>query len=348
MSEKSENATEVYPLVIIGAGLSGLVAARRLVDEFHAPVTLVDKGRGVGGRLATRRIDGDRFDHGAQYFTARSPEFQRIVADWVHRGLAREWSKGFALENGKRKEDGFPRYIMDQGMTQAPKTLAEGLPIQLNMRVRSLSIGSLGWEIYFDDEQSTVWVAKSLLLTAPVPQCLEWLKAGNTRLSPIIYQRLCAIEYQPSIATMVRLKGPSLVPPPGGVWLSGEPLTWIADNTLKGIGSTQDKAPEVGRLTLHSGPQFAKKHWEDNPEEVGNKMIESGKAWMGSEVETFQTHRWKYSLAIRHDKAPFLRMDSPHPLWFAGDGFCAPRIEGAAVSGWLVAEEIARRLNFCD
>lgn len=344
MNEMNEEPTQIFPLLIVGAGLSGLVAARRLVDEFQVPVILVDKSRGVGGRLATRRIDGDRFDHGAQYFTARSPEFQSIVDGWSQKGIVREWSKGFALENGSRKEDGFPRYIMDQGMTQGPKALAKGLPIHLGKRVRSIAVGSLGWEVRFDEageEETTVWIAKRLLLTAPVPQCLEWFAASDTVLEPQIYQRLCAIEYQPSFATMVRLKGPSVTPKPGGIWLSGEPLTWIADNTLKGIGSEREGAPEVGRLTLHSGPVFSRKHWDDDLEEVGRMMIAAGKPWMGSEVETFVTHRWKYSLATRHDPAPFLKIASPHPLWFAGDGFCAPRVEGAAMSGWFVADSIS-------
>ena len=87
MTEMTKQGAEVFPLLIVGAGLSGLVAARRLVDHYGAPVELVDKGRGVGGRLATRRMDGDRFDHGAQYFTARDPVF-RI---WFKVGSTRDW-----------------------------------------------------------------------------------------------------------------------------------------------------------------------------------------------------------------------------------------------------------------
>ena len=72
---------------IIGAGVSGLVAGRRLVDA-GATVIIVDKGRSVGGRLATRRIGGATFDHGAQFFTVRTPAFQAQVDDWVERFMA--------------------------------------------------------------------------------------------------------------------------------------------------------------------------------------------------------------------------------------------------------------------
>ena len=74
-------------VVIVGAGICGLVAGRRLADS-DADVVLVDKGRSVGGRLATRRIGDATVDHGAQFFTVRTPAFQRQVDDWVDRGLA--------------------------------------------------------------------------------------------------------------------------------------------------------------------------------------------------------------------------------------------------------------------
>ena len=65
-------------IIVVGAGLSGLSAARELSSRGH-DVTVFDKGRGVGGRLATRRAGSAVFDHGAQFFTARSDEFQQQV-----------------------------------------------------------------------------------------------------------------------------------------------------------------------------------------------------------------------------------------------------------------------------
>ena len=76
--------------VVVGAGLAGLIAARTLVAEGHS-VTVVDKGRSVGGRLATRRIAGATVDHGAQFFTVRDPEFADIVSRWVDADVVHEW-----------------------------------------------------------------------------------------------------------------------------------------------------------------------------------------------------------------------------------------------------------------
>ena len=75
-----------YPCLIIGAGMAGLSAGQQLTSR-GAEVIIIDKGRGVGGRLATRWSDtpeGVRafYDHGAQFFTVRTPLFQSFVDRW--------------------------------------------------------------------------------------------------------------------------------------------------------------------------------------------------------------------------------------------------------------------------
>ena len=75
-------------IIIIGAGMAGLTCARRLTYA-GMDVRILDKGRGIGGRLATRRTDtGLTFDHGAQYVTARGPGFQRTVNGMLRDGFA--------------------------------------------------------------------------------------------------------------------------------------------------------------------------------------------------------------------------------------------------------------------
>ena len=49
---------------IVGAGICGLAAAAELAAAGRE-VAVFDKSRGIGGRLATRRVDAMSFDHGA-------------------------------------------------------------------------------------------------------------------------------------------------------------------------------------------------------------------------------------------------------------------------------------------
>ena len=66
-------------IVIIGAGVSGLLCGKRLAEAGHSALIL-DKGRNTGGRLSTRQTDGAVFHHGACslpdfYSHKKLPEF---------------------------------------------------------------------------------------------------------------------------------------------------------------------------------------------------------------------------------------------------------------------------------
>ena len=86
------NESKTDPVLIIGAGMAGLTAARQL-HEANLPVLVVDKGRGVGGRMATRRIGHGRVDHGAQCFTVRDQHFALCVSDGQVAGVVSRWGQ---------------------------------------------------------------------------------------------------------------------------------------------------------------------------------------------------------------------------------------------------------------
>ena len=77
-------------IAIIGAGLSGLTAANILNE--HAKVTVFDKARGPSGRLATRRAEPYNFDHGCQFFSAKSNTFKELLAPMLRRGVIKCWN----------------------------------------------------------------------------------------------------------------------------------------------------------------------------------------------------------------------------------------------------------------
>ena len=105
--------------VIVGAGISGLLIARVLHDS-GARVTVLEKSRGFGGRLATKRVGDAVFDQGAQYFTVKDPRFAAWVEKWEREGLVSLWP------GGERHR----RYIGRPSMTSVAKALAEGLDVK--------------------------------------------------------------------------------------------------------------------------------------------------------------------------------------------------------------------------
>src|SRR3990170_2758785 len=131
--------------VVVGAGISGLLAARELQTAGWRVVVL-DKGRGVGGRMATRRVRDGTFDHGAQFFTVRAERFGRLVEEWLESGVVEEWSRGFADAEGRQNEDGHPRYRGSEGMISIPKHLARGLDVRTGERVVEVNIRDGAWE----------------------------------------------------------------------------------------------------------------------------------------------------------------------------------------------------------
>ena len=116
-------------VVVVGAGISGLLCARRLVEN-GVDVQVLEQSTRVGGRLATERIGEAVFDTGAQFFTVRTPGFQALVDAWIARCVAREWCRGFPPA-----PDGFPRYIGVEGMAAIAEAAAEGLDLRLDVTV---------------------------------------------------------------------------------------------------------------------------------------------------------------------------------------------------------------------
>ena len=87
-------------IAIIGAGISGLSAAHLLKD--FADITLFEKERGVSGRMSTRRAGPYFFDHGAQYFTARTKNFQDFIQPLLEEGIIERWNARYVKFKGNQ------------------------------------------------------------------------------------------------------------------------------------------------------------------------------------------------------------------------------------------------------
>ena len=320
--------------LVIGAGMAGLVAARTLQEQ-GVRVTVLDKGRGVGGRMATRRIGAAVFDHGAQFFTARNPRFRALVGGWLKADAAREWCTGFVGPEGFLHSDKHPRYLGVKGMTAVPKFLARGLDIQLGRRITFAEARGRQWTVW--TEHGTIFTADALLLTAPVPQSLAILDAGSTALPSQSRSALDAIRYDPCIALMVQPTA-SRLPAPGGLQLPGEPIAWIGDNRRKGIST----APAV---TIHAGGEFSRTHWDCEDVEIASTLLTAASDWLSDPADDVQVHRWRFAKPTALFPGECLAVSEPLPLVFAGDAFGAPRVEGAALSGMAAAQAILESLN---
>jgi renalase len=322
--------------VVVGAGISGLLAARDLTAAGWRVVVL-DKGRGVGGRMATRRIGDGTFDHGAQFFTVRGERFGRLVEGWLESGVVEEWTRGFADASNRRNEDGHPRYRGSRGMTSVPKHLSRGLDVRVGERVAEVNVREGAWEAR--TEYGSLVTGAALLLTAPVPQSLAPFREESA-LSEEARRRLERISYSPCLALMALLDGPTGVPEPGGVQIKGEPLDWVGDNQRKGIS----RAPSV---TIHAGPEWSRAHFDADEARVTASLL----AFAGEQLQTDLSSgvvetslaRWRYSWVTQPFPGPCLVARDEPPLIFAGDAFGPSKVEGAALSGLAAADHLLGR-----
>lgn len=188
-------------MLVIGAGMAGLTAATAL-RRAGLRVLALDKGRGVGGRLASRRIGGATFDHGAQFITARDRRFADVLQRWRQAGAIEEWCRGCA-EDG----DGHPRWRGTPTMNGVAKHLAQGLAIDLDTHVVALRRSEGRWSA--ETRTGAQVTSSAVILTPPVPQSLAIIDAGGTALQAEIRTRLAAIDYERCLVVMAVLGSPS-------------------------------------------------------------------------------------------------------------------------------------------
>ena len=343
MNTTTTSGADAAPLnsadvLIVGAGLSGLLAAHELQARGLSAL-LLDKGRSVGGRLATRRVGPGRADHGAQFFTVRSPEFRAWVERWQAEELVFVWSTGWSDGSlADTPSDGHPRYAVRGGMNALAQHLAQGLDVRVDTPVTSLTPTAKGWQA--TDQAGQVFSGRALLLTPPAPQSLALLDASGVALADRDREDLERIEYAPSLAGIFWLDQPTRLPEPGAMQRSNAPIAWMADNQRKGI------SPEATLATVHAAPEISQTVWQMPKSAVLESLYAGLQPFLapGTRLVESQLKRWRYALPVEFHPERTLMAEGLPPLAFAGDAFGGPRVEGAALSGLVTGQMLAASL----
>ncbi|MEL6686987.1 MAG: FAD-dependent oxidoreductase [Pseudomonadota bacterium] len=319
-------------IAIIGAGIAGLTAARRLSPNHE--VILFDKSRGVGGRMSTRYAGDYEFDHGAQYFTVTDPEFQALMDKEAKKGEVSRWkSRGFYLKTGELTADtGRNRWVGMPRMNRLPKSLAEGLTIELGRRVSEIS-GTAGnvWLGFEDGANEGPF--DRVICTAPALQASD-LIAVDSSLQPA----LTSVKMQACFALMVGWPEPF-----DAGWdtlrVSNLPISWLALNHAK-----PGRKEGVSTLMVHAAPDWSDEHAESDRDWVQSVMLEAASALCGRKLDQaphIALHRWLYAFSDEGVGQDCL-VDEEAGLVLAGDWCVGGRVEGAFISGRAAANAINR------
>mgnify|MGYP003115917079 CR=1 FL=1 len=305
-------------IAIIGAGMAGLACARELADSGRQ-VTVFDKGRGLGGRIATRRTDFGSFDHGAQYATARDEAFRAVLGRAVRSGQAQVWPD---------ISDDRDRIVGTPGMSALVRPLADGLDIRSACEVRRLKRDHAGWHVDFDDGRHEGPFG-TIVLTPPAPQARQLLEHQDG-----LFPELDRIVYAPCWTLMAAFDWPLGAEP---VHRGERPLSWIACNS----GKPQRRVSHETWIA-QADAAWSREHLEDDKAAVAEEMLRLMMHTLG--VSTAQpaylaAHRWRYARVETALETPCL-FDPDRKIGIAGDGMLGGRIEAAFDSGKALAQEI--------
>ncbi|WP_134701809.1 NAD(P)/FAD-dependent oxidoreductase [Ammoniphilus sp. YIM 78166] len=323
----------IYQAVVVGGGLTGIMAMRTLKEKGIDSILLLEKNVSIGGRLATVRFGEALVDYGAQFFSVRSATFRKSVDQWLQNGLIEHWFG-----------ESHPRYRSVGGMEQLVTYLAQGIELQLDVKVEQILEREEGFLLYLEDGESIY--TESLVITAPAPQAVTLLKQVQLRKDAA--RVLSDIHFHPCLVALLGLNAPFAV---GNAGYRDkelpEGIERIVDHQQKGMSS-------LPSISIYMTGTWSSDWFEKQDEEILEAILKKVNVDINPQsIQMKQLKRWSYAEASRPARMPFLEGSNTKPLFIAGDAFLYPedssgrtRMETAFLSGIAVGEALAQRLTF--
>lgn len=308
-------------ILVIGGGMAGLSAATALASTGRRIVVL-DKGRGPGGRMATRRVEiaGAQvsFDHGAQYFTARDPAFREQVAQWEQAGIAARWPAA-----------GEDAWVGTPGMNACVRHMAAGLDVRWGVRAERLGRDGALWRVEAGEDS---FIASTILVAVPAEQAAALLADVARDMAALA----AAVVSAPCWAVMAGFA--ERLPLADTFRSDSAPVSWAARNAAK---------PGRGGLetwVIHASPARSRELIDLPRDDVAGILLADFFAAAGIVPATpvhCDAHRWLYALPQAR-KGEGARYHPDLGIGIAGDWLHSPRVEGAWLSGRALAAAVAQ------
>ena len=309
-------------IAIVGAGMAGMSCGQRLSRLGHE-VRLFDKGRGPGGRMATRRMeDGGttlHFDHGAQYFTARDPRFVEQVAHWEASGVAARWAAA-----------GDDAWVGTPAMNAPLKAMAGELGVQFGTRIEQLVRDGEGWQL--DGEGAPDARFDAVLVAVPAEQAGPLLQPHAPAMARLADQTAS----DPCWTLMAGFEAPlALVQ---DTLRQRGPIGWAARNNAK-PGRANEEC-----WVIQASPEWSRAHLEEDAETVAAALLAELAEANGGPLPRqlgATAHRWRFARSGTAGEEAL--WDAEQRIGVCGDWLIGPRVEAAYMSGLLLAEAVGGR-----
>lgn len=323
-------------IAIIGAGISGLTIANKLATV--AEVIVFDKSRGLGGRMATRRKGDYHFDHGAQYFVAKTEAFQKFLEEPLAQGYIEQWDANFVEIDGsnilkqRAWSDDFPHYVGAPTMSRLAHFMAKGLTISKGVEVKSIDKVADGWQLSNNggEQLGTFdWVVS----TCPVEQTRKLLPC-----SFVHHPQLSNINMQACFSLMLGFDKTLPINFQAAL-IRNSDLSWIAVNNSK------PQRPDAFTLLVQSNNLWAEKHQDADRDWIKEHLVNKTEKVLKlslAERQHEDLHRWLYANTAKHkDNVGDVFLDQVNQLAAVGDWCGNARVESA----FLHADKFAEKLK---
>lgn len=325
-------------IAIIGAGLSGLVAARQL--EHTANVTIFEKSKGVGGRIATRRSGPYSFDHGAQFFTPKTKLFKDFLQPFILEGHVKRWDGNFAeiinraITLKRKWDDSPPHYVGAPSMNSFAKQVSVGVNIRHNILIKSVVRKDGLWQLS-DSNEKLLGEYDWVIVSTPPYQALQLLPQFSSLGSELVTRKM-----QSCFSLMLGFSGDLSLPFDAALPLD-EDISWVSVNSSK---------PDRGQaycLLIHSTNDWADRHFNDDHNVVLEHLIEESSNILDRDLKSAAhktLHGWRFANIVRQEGKDYF-LDATHNIALCGDWYIKGRVEAAFTSGYKVGQAIETILS---
>jgi renalase len=355
-------------VAIVGAGIAGLSCARMLADS-GLSVTVFEKSHGPGGRMSTRRVEAVtgtdanetsywQCDHGAQYFTARSPAFIEQVEQWEQAGVIVRWQPDLktvgerpgTLNTTARHSH---RYVGTPRMTAPAHHLAQGLTLISGTRVTGIRHTDQGWFLMQEHTPEAAGPFTDLILAIPAQQAedLLGLMRHQQNLFPTLEQALSLCQkhaLRPCWALMMNLAqtqttGDHINADFDALFVNpGADRNYIASWIARDNSKPERPRNQGDTWLLHANPEWSLQHLESEQQLVVAALLSEFRALTGinAELLSHSLHRWRFAQTGNTENCP-------GELWLReiGLGLCGDWLNGGRVEGaWLSGRQLANRI----
>ena len=355
-------AAKPLHFAVVGGGMAGVVCARTLVQAGHR-VTLLERSREFGGRMATRRTEFGGFDHGAQYFTVRDARFETALRSNAT-AVVRPWSAstvrvldelGRVLASAPPPTE--PHFVASPGMSALVNLWAQPLAhpeLHGGLLARTLldtcvtrierdALHPEQWQLRAEDAQGGQQVLGGfdrVVLAMPHPQIHDLLLASG--LAPELRKALTPVHVAPCWTLMVaypQAMQPGL-PHLGPQWNAARSthhrVAWLARE------SSKPGRELIERWTLQASPVWSQEHLHDDAPRVEAKLLRAFSEITGIRATPShaQTRCWPEAQTQVPVGAPHL-WDAKVRVGVAGDWCTGHRVEDAFLSGLSLALKVA-------